>query len=335
MLHAISVTFVVAALLAWLLTRVRGRWRVLDIPNERSLHTQPTPRTGGLAILAGAGAGMVTAWHEGYAIADAATVTAISILALLALVDDRHKLGAGVRLLVQIAVVAVLLYSNLPQTGTPVMLLPVALLFLVWMINLYNFMDGMDGFAAGMACIGFGTYAVLAWQAGHPELALGCAVIVAAAAGFLLLNFPPARLFMGDSGSTVLGLLAGIVILQAHGEGILPLWLGILIFSPFIVDASITLTARVLRGERFWIPHKTHYYQRVVQLGWGHRRTTLAEYGLMIACSGTATAAAGMTIHAQGLIIAAWSVIYAVLIHLIRAAERRKERKHEALRPAP
>jgi len=333
MLPAIIVTFIVAALLAWLLTRVRGRWRVLDIPNERSLHTHPTPRTGGLAILAGVGAGMFTAWHQGYAIADTPTTIAVLALALVALVDDRHNLRAGHRLLVQAAVVAVLLYLN-RQPDMPVMLLPFALLFLVWMINLYNFMDGMDGFAAGMAGIGFGTYALLAWQAGHMELALGCAVIAAAAAGFLLLNFPPARLFMGDSGSTVLGLLAGIVILQAHVDGILPLWLGILIFSPFIVDASITLTARVLRGENFWKPHKNHYYQRVVQLGWGHRRTTLAEYGLMMACSGTAIAAAGMTIHAQGFIIAAWSVLYAVLMRLIRSAERRKERKHETLRPA-
>jgi UDP-N-acetylmuramyl pentapeptide phosphotransferase/UDP-N-acetylglucosamine-1-phosphate transferase len=285
-------------------------------------------------MLAGAGAGLLTAWHQGYAIAGTATIIAVLILALLALVDDRHDLGAGLRLLVQAVVVAVLLNIHWPPE-VPVILLPVVLLFLVWMINLYNFMDGMDGFAAGMAGIGFGTYALLAWQAGHPELALGCAVIVAAAAGFLLLNFPPARLFMGDSGSTVLGLLAGIVILRGHGEGILPLWLGILIFSPFIVDASVTLIVRVLRGERFWMPHKTHYYQRIVQLGWGHRRTTLAEYGLMIACSGTAVAAAGMTIPVQGLIIAAWSVIYAVLMHLIRAAERRMERKHEALRPAP
>ena len=330
----IIVTFVVTVLLAWLLTRARGRWRVLDIPNERSLHTQPTPRTGGVAMLAGAGAGMVTAWQQGYAIAGTSTSIAILTLALVALVDDRHNLGAGLRLLVHAVVVAVLLYLIWPL-DMPVLLMPVALLFLVWMINLYNFMDGMDGFAAGMAGIGFGTYAVLAWQAGHMELALGSAVIAAAAAGFLLLNFPPARLFMGDSGSTVLGLLAGIVILRAHSEGILPLWLGILVFSPFIVDASITLFTRVLRGERFWEPHKTHYYQRVVQLGWGHRQTTLAEYGLMMACSGTAVIAAGVTIYAQTAIISVWLIIYLFLMRLIRGAERRKERKHETLRPAP
>jgi len=330
----ILVTFVVAALLAWLLTRARGRWRVLDIPNERSLHTQPTPRTGGVALLAGAGAGMFTTWQQGYAVADTSTILAILTLALLALVDDRHNLGAGLRLLVQTVVVAALLYFNgLPDT--PAMLLPIALLFLVWMINLYNFMDGMDGFAAGMAGIGFGTYALLAWQAGHMEFALGCAIIAAAAAGFLLLNFPPARLFMGDSGSTVLGLLAGVVILQAHVAGILPLWLGMLVFSPFIVDASITLAARVLRGERFWMPHKSHYYQRLVQLGWGHRRTVLAEYTLMMACSGTAVVTAGKTIYAQTSIITVWSILYLLIMRLISGAERRKERKHDTIRPAP
>ena len=330
----IFVTFVVAVLLAWLLTRARGRWRVLDIPNERSLHTQPTPRTGGVALLAGAGAGMFTTWQQGYAVADTSTIVAILTLALLALVDDRHNLGAGLRLLVQTVVVAALLYFNrLPDT--PAMLLPIALLFLVWMINLYNFMDGMDGFAAGMAGIGFGTYALLAWQAGHMEFALGCAIIAAAAAGFLLLNFPPARLFMGDSGSTVLGLLAGVVILQAHVAGILPLWLGMLVFSPFIVDASITLAARVLRGERFWMPHKSHYYQRLVQLGWGHRWTVLAEYTLMMACSGTAVVTAGKTIYAQTAIITVWSILYLIIMRLISGAERRKERKHDTIRPSP
>jgi UDP-N-acetylmuramyl pentapeptide phosphotransferase/UDP-N-acetylglucosamine-1-phosphate transferase len=333
MLSSIIVTFAVAVLLAWLLSRARGRWRVLDIPNDRSLHTEPTPRTGGIAILAGAGAGTLTAWHQGYAILDGSTLVAVLALALLALLDDRHSLGAGLRLLVQAGVVAALLYVH-RQPELPDLLLPLALLFLVWMINLYNFMDGMDGFAGGMAGIGFGAYAFIAWQAGHMELALACAIIVAASVGFLLLNFPPARLFMGDSGSTVLGLLAGIVILEAHVARILPLWLGILVFSPFIVDASITLAARVFRRERFWEAHKSHYYQRLVQLGWGHRRTTLAEYALMLACSGSAAVAVGMTIPAQVCIIFAWSAVYVILMRLIIAAERRRKRKHETLRTA-
>jgi len=333
MLTAILVTFASAALLSWLLARARGRWVVLDVPNERSLHTHPTPRSGGVAMLAAGGVGGLMAWHQGHVIADISVTLAILALATVALVDDRHKLGPGVRLLVQLVVIGLLLYSNM-QPDVPVMLLVIVLLFLVWMINLYNFMDGMDGFAAGMAVIGFGAYAWLAWQAGHMELALGCAMIVAATAGFLLLNFPPASLFMGDSGSTVLGLLAGVIMLQAHIEAILPLWLGVLVFSPFVVDASLTLVTRILRGERFWMPHKIHCYQRVVQLGWGHRRTALAEYGLMLAVGGSAIAAAGMAVNIQILIILVWSVIYAGLIFLIGRTERSKERQHETLRPS-
>jgi UDP-N-acetylmuramyl pentapeptide phosphotransferase/UDP-N-acetylglucosamine-1-phosphate transferase len=222
-----------------------------------------------------------------------------------------------VRLLVQLAAVSYLLGNYaLPATGIPTAL--VALLFLVWMINLYNFMDGMDGFAAGMAVVGFGTFAILGWQAGQPEYALGCAIVVAASTGFLLLNFPPARLFMGDVGSTVLGLLAGITILSSHVNGLLPAWLGILVFSPFIVDASVTISTRILRGEHFWKPHKTHCYQRVVQAGWGHGRTVLAEYALMLACSASALVGATLPLTGQVLIIALWTLIYAVLIGFVR-----------------
>ena len=193
---------------------------------------------------------------------------------------------------------------------------------------------GMDGFAAGMAIFGFSTYAILAWQAGYTEFAFGCAIIAAASSGFLLLNFPPARLFMGDSGSTVLGLLAGVAILFSHRESILPVWLGVIVFSPFIVDATITLGMRIMRREKFWQAHKTHYYQRVVRFGWGHRRTVLAEYGLMLACCGSAFVAAGLGVDAQILIIAFWSVVYAGLIFLIQRAERSKERQHETLWPS-
>jgi len=325
MLLALAITFTVTGFMSWWLANARGSWQVLDLPNERSLHTRPTPRTGGIAILLGTGSGLLAAWLlNGYTVVSLPLAAAVLVLTVIALLDDRHTLGAGPRMLVQIGAVSLLLFTQqLPVSGslTPV----VALLFLVWMINLYNFMDGMDGFAAGMAIIGFGTFTLLAWQAGNMELALGCAILVAACSGFLLLNFPPARLFMGDTGSTVLGLLAGLVILRAHHEAILPLWLGVLVFSPFIVDASVTLAFRVLRGEKFWLPHKKHSYQRLVELGWGHRRTVLAEYALMIACSGTAMAAATRSLWSQTIIIAGWALLYGVLVYLIHRAERRRE----------
>jgi UDP-N-acetylmuramyl pentapeptide phosphotransferase/UDP-N-acetylglucosamine-1-phosphate transferase len=327
MLLTLTITFTVTGIISWWLTTARGHWLALDIPNERSLHSRPTPRTGGIAILLGTGTGLLAAWlWNGYTVLNLPLTAAVLVLALVALLDDRHTLGAGPRLLTQIGVVSLLLFTQqIPISGS--LALIAALLFLVWMINLYNFMDGMDGFAAGMAVFGFGTFALLAWQTGHLEFALGCAVIVAAAAGFLLLNFPPARLFMGDTGSTVLGLLAGVVILHAHSEAILPVWLGLLVFSPFIVDASITLSTRILGGKKFWQAHKTHYYQRVVQIGWGHKRTVLAEYALMMACSATALAVARQPFVLQTTIIAAWAVIYVILIYWIHRAERRREQQ--------
>jgi UDP-N-acetylmuramyl pentapeptide phosphotransferase/UDP-N-acetylglucosamine-1-phosphate transferase len=294
MLLACIIALVTSALLAWILSRTRGRWLALDIPNRRSLHSRPTPRTGGLAILAGAAAGIFTYWLlAGQLLLGSASAGAVIALLAVALIDDHYHIAAGLRLLIQAIAVALLLFSE--AVAGPLSL-PwfVLLLGLLWMINLYNFMDGMDGFAAGMAIFGFGTFALLAWQTGNMDFALGCTLIVAACTGFLLLNFPPAKLFMGDAGSTVLGLLAGIVILKAHVDAILPVWLGVLVFSPFIVDASVTLTTRLLRGERVWVAHKTHYYQRLVESGWGHRKTVLAEYALMAGCGGSAVLAAGL-----------------------------------------
>jgi len=324
MILTVITAFIVSSAISLLLARTRGRWQILDIPNDRSLHAHPVPRTGGIALLAGLVAGLVTAWlWKGVVLISWPLTLAITLLAGIALIDDRHTLGAAPRLSMQVLAVCVLLLS---AVSDPVDTLTVvtAGLFLLWMINLYNFMDGMDGFAGGMAVIGFGTYALLAWLAGDTGFALGCAIVAAAAAGFLLLNFPPAQLFMGDSGSTVLGLLAGVVILQAHTRGILSVWLGLLVFSPFIADASVTLISRLLRGEKVWLPHKTHYYQKLVEFGWGHKRTVLAEYTLMIACGGSAMAAATQSLWCQTVIIAGWALIYITLIYLIhRAAPRR------------
>ena len=325
MILNIVTAFLVSSGLSLFLARTQGRWQVLDVPNERSLHAHPTPRTGGIALLAGLAAGLVTSRYlYGITPVDWPTAVATTLLAVVALIDDRHNLGAAPRLVVQIGVVLLLLLTS-GILSQDILDQLTALLFLVWMINLYNFMDGMDGFAGGMAVIGFSCFAVLANQAGNTEFALGCALVAAAAAGFLLLNFPPARLFMGDTGSTVLGLLAGLVILSAHTTGLLPVWLGMLVFSPFIVDASITLARRLLRGERIWEAHKTHYYQILVELGWGHRRTVLAEYGLMLACSASALVAARLSTGWQTTIIAVWAVIYVTLLYRIHRAERHRD----------
>jgi UDP-N-acetylmuramyl pentapeptide phosphotransferase/UDP-N-acetylglucosamine-1-phosphate transferase len=174
-----------------------------------------------------------------------------------------------------------------------------------------------------MAVIGFGTLALAAGVHGDVGLAALCASIAAAAAGFLCFNFPPARIFMGDSGSVPLGLLAASLGLVGVEGAVWPLWFPLLVFSPFIVDATVTLVRRALRGERVWQAHRSHYYQRMVRMGFGHRGTALLSYFLMAGCgfSGTAILDAGLSL--RYLVITMWLFLYIFLGFRIDLAWRR------------
>jgi UDP-N-acetylmuramyl pentapeptide phosphotransferase/UDP-N-acetylglucosamine-1-phosphate transferase len=186
------------------------------------------------------------------------------------------------------------------------------LLAIVWYTNLYNFMDGSDGLAGGMAVIGFGAYAIAAQLSGASPFAALCAAVAAAAAGFLVFNFPPARLFMGDAGSVPLGFLAGALGVVGWSRGYWPIWCPLLAFAPFVCDATLTLLRRALRRERVWQAHRDHYYQRLVRMGFGHRGTALIEYSVMGGCAAiallarreSATAQAGAVALAAAVLIA-------------------------------
>jgi len=197
------------------------------------------------------------------------------------------------------------------ELGWPATMLTLA--FLLWMTNLYNFMDGMDGFAGGMTVVGFGLMGYFFWIGHHPIL-FGMAVIQAAAAtGFLLHNFPPARIFMGDVGSISTGFLAGCLIVLGCREKVFDLWVPLMVFSPFIIDATVTLLRRALRCEKLWHAHREHYYQRVVLSGWSHRRTVLAEYAVMAFCGMLALLYHGATEGMRLIILAAWIVLFLAL----------------------
>jgi UDP-N-acetylmuramyl pentapeptide phosphotransferase/UDP-N-acetylglucosamine-1-phosphate transferase len=258
-------------------------------------------------------------------------------LAVAGYIDDRHALAAPIRLMIQIVVAVVVILAGLNLTvfslGDLNLNLPWWLagiltgLFVIWMINLYNFMDGMDGLAATMAVVGFGALGWLGFFRGDEIFAGTAWVMSASSLGFLVFNFPPARIFMGDTGSTVLGYAAAVMILWADQEGIAPLWIGILIFSPFIVDSTVTLVRRGLAGERLWEPHRTHYYQRVVGLGWSHRRTLLAEIVLMLACALSALIAIDQSPPIQWLTVALWLAIYPSLMYSVHRMEASSPRK--------
>jgi UDP-N-acetylmuramyl pentapeptide phosphotransferase/UDP-N-acetylglucosamine-1-phosphate transferase len=196
-------------------------------------------------------------------------------------------------------------------------MIPLLILGLVWMTNLYNFMDGSDGLAGGMTTFGFGAYAIAAGLQGHAPLMMLALCTAAAAAGFLLFNFPPARIFIGDVGSVPLGLLAGAVGLMGWRAGIWPLIFPLVVFAPFVVDATVTLLKRVFRRERIWKAHREHYYQRLILSGWTHRRLAIAEYAVMLICAISGLAIVFVSHAGQVFAVAALGLVFLCLMLLV------------------
>jgi phospho-N-acetylmuramoyl-pentapeptide-transferase len=308
---SITVVAVVSAIAAWLLLALVRRSGLaeriaLDRPNARSLHQGVVPRVGGLVVIG------ITAIVGLVAPASLPIVAGMAgALMLLGWLDDRYGLPVSVRLA-----------SHLLAAGTAaVLLVPAApawqwlalTLVLTWAMNLYNFMDGADGLAGGMAVFGFGAYAVAAYLADVPGPALLSASVAGAAAGFLPHNLAPARVFLGDAGSVPLGFLAGVLGVVGWTAGAWPAWFPLLVFSPFVVDASVTLLRRALRGERVWLAHREHLYQRMVRSGLGHGRTAALWYLAMAAAAASALAALSWPNIAQFGVLLAWIALYATV----------------------
>lgn len=290
----------------FVLLNSRFKSLALDKPNERSLHSQIIPRTGGLAIMSGV---LLTWLFIGVSLD-----WLLLPLALIAisLVDDIRGLKARWRLLAQIIVCTIFIFLN--PYEFPFWAMLILILACVWMVNLYNFMDGSDGLAGGMAVFGFGTYAIAAYLNGNPDLFALSVSIVGASIAFLIFNFHPAKIFMGDSGSVPLGFLAAAIGLTGWQQGTWPGWFPLMAFSPFIVDASVTLIKRMIRRERIWEAHKSHYYQRLVQMGWGHRKTAIAEYIVMLAVGVSSLYASMLQAWMMMVVIIGWVIVYTVIM---------------------
>ena len=335
-LAAAAAFLVGAAAAGWIASRGPGRWLV-DRPNERSLHDRPVSRAGGIAILAGTAAGIAAAVAAQApapgAAAGAGWLLGGALLVVSAsLADDVRPVSPSIRIAAHLAAAGCVVLSGwscerIVLPGAVLHLGPAAgaaftVLFVAWFVNLYNFMDGLDGLAGGMAVIGFAALALFGALQGAPGLVAASLAAASAALGFLLFNFPPAKLFMGDLGSTFLGYLCAVAMLRAEQSASVPLWISLLAFSPFVVDASVTLVRRVLAGEKPWRPHRSHFYQRLVRLGWSRRKTVVRGYGLMIGCACSAVAALRLPAAAQGALLAAWAALYVTLILRIGRLER-------------
>ncbi len=276
----ILIVAILAGIASWLLVgRVRAallRHQLLDHPNPRSSHTQATPRGGGIAILAV----VLPAWLLLSLLVPPQNETArwlvpagALVLAAISFVDDLRSLPQWIRFLVQAITVGVAV-QLLPGPVVQGLLWPwldtvAAAIIWLWFINLFNFMDGIDGIAGVEAIgIGVGIYAIgavfLPLAAEHAQ---GLA-IAAAMAGFLVWNWHPARIFLGDVGSIPLGFLLGWLLLNLAASG---LWQAALILPLYyLADATLTLLRRLLRGAVIWQAHREHCYQLAIQRGRTH-----------------------------------------------------------------
>ncbi len=285
--------------LSWLIVYGIRRWaeqrQVLDIPNQRSSHSRPTARGGGLAIVVTTlGAWLIYGWirpeeSRGMILPYACGATLIAVVSWL---DDLHTLSSRRRFLIH-SLGALLVIGGYGYWQTPVVPvfgpihlgwigLPLTFLWIVGLTNAYNFMDGIDGIAGGQALVAGLGWTLLGWLLGEPLVQILGLLIAAGTLGFLAHNWPPARIFMGDVGSAFLGYTFAVIPLLAnHGEDRL-LVANVLLLWPFLFDSIFTFVRRLCRGENVFTAHRSHLYQRLILAGHSHRFVTLLYSGLAL-----------------------------------------------------
>jgi UDP-N-acetylmuramyl pentapeptide phosphotransferase/UDP-N-acetylglucosamine-1-phosphate transferase len=283
------ISFAIAVALVPTARTFAGRKGLLDIPNERSSHAVPVPRSGGIGIVVGSLAGMAS-WYvsNGRLLVSQEWILigALGLGATVGFFDDIFQMPTVLRLPLYLLIAAVIsvffghvVVVDLP--GIPVVSLGVfggvvfSTLFIAWYTNLFNFMDGIDGIAGGAALVTLGALSIAFSSKELLFLSVIALCASAAVVGFLLYNFPPASVFMGDGGSVFLGLTAGALSLVAVKEGVLSLAASVFLMLPFVFDATFTLIRRILWRERFWQAHRSHVYQQMCDLGFSHRAVTI------------------------------------------------------------
>lgn len=338
-----SLVFLCSLIVTWLLANNLIALNIIDSPNARSLHSTPVPRTGGIAILVAICCGLLwhvslgglsSITHTSAAVAYGWIIVGCMILASVSFIEDMWGVARTWRFICQIGAALLLVTADLVpdtlQIGPWIWPLPFYLaeiatvIGVVWMTNLYNFMDGMDGLAGSMAVVGFITMALIGWQHNSYEFTIANATIAAAVAGFLVWNLPPARLFMGDTGSIPLGYMVAAMALLGVKHAGLSLWAMAVLFSPFIVDATITLARRLWHGEKVLQPHRTHFYQRLVTImGWSHNKTLMYEHVLMLLAALLALILQSMDAMTRMWLLASVAILYGILVWHVRIMLRR------------
>ena len=311
MFFAAVVTFLSAGVLTPLFATWAHRRNFLDVPNHRSSHVVATPRIGGAALVSSVLAGIGVLYSVGAGISrDAAVVLAGAVaIACLGLVDDFWKLSALARLLVHAAVgtCVVLIVGPAPLPWVSAGSWVASCLTVLWIValtNAYNFMDGIDGIAGAQALVGGIGWTAVAWLGSVPDIAALGLMLTGASAGFLLHNWHPAKVFMGDAGSGFFGFLFAALPLLAPPGRMSFVWCAALLMWPFLFDTTFTLLRRARRSENLLSAHRSHIYQRLVLTGYSQRDVTLVYAGLALL-----GALAAISVEARGPIPPAASVV--------------------------
>lgn len=280
-----------------------GRWakrrQIVDVPNQRSSHTNPTPRGGGLAIVTVSLLGVFIAWLQGPSWSWQQLVGFLvgsGLISVVSWLDDLKGLSNRIRFAVHAlgAILVIRSFGYWDMTNIPMFVPlqldhllkylggPVTFFWVVGLTNAYNFMDGIDGIAGGQAVVAGLGYALLGWMLSIPLVGVLGALLAANSLGFLFHNWPPARIFMGDVGSAFLGYsFACLAVIGSKSDPVMALS-GVLVVWPFVFDTVFTFCRRLRNGEDIFSAHRSHLYQRLVISGLTHGTVTLLYMGLAV-----------------------------------------------------
>ncbi len=322
--------FVVSLVATAIVRSYALRHSVLDRPNSRSSHDTPIPRGGGVGFLVATMCGLAAAAVLGLApIREIETFAAgLAALGGIGWLDDIRTVSARVRLFVQIAVAAwtVIMLGGLPllRTGETSLAIgafgyAIGIVGIVWSINLFNFMDGIDGIAGSQAVLIFGSVSLMLFMRGSSSLAAIAGILAMSSAGFLVWNWPPAKIFLGDVGSGAIGFAVAALGIASENRDAVPLIDFAIIGGVFVVDATITLLRRLARGGHPAVAHRDHAYQRLARAVNSHRTVTVAAAALTVLLAVVAIE----TMRNPATLTTALVLSYAFLVLLFVAVERR------------
>lgn len=313
------IIFTASFFITWIVRKIAIHKSIMDQPNERSSHTVPTPRGGGLAVAIAWFAGLVCLYIANgidqplfFALLSGLPLT------LIGFADDIFNLKPGIRFLVQFICAACALWFlgglqhcplSIVHCQFAFILAPLAFIAIIWSINLFNFLDGIDGYiSTEVIFIGVSLFILTGNEIGI--------LLAASVGGFLIWNWPKAKIFMGDVGSTLLGFIVAVLAIYYQNTQQLSIVVMLILTAVFWFDATVTLIRRKLNKEKLSEAHRKHAYQRIVQAGWSHQKTTLWSLGINLIGFGFAFLATKYIVMQEILLVIYLGVLYLVLRYI-------------------